>query len=66
MPMLAIFLGGHALILACGWARLALMIGPQAAFDSGVAPFLLGSVLKSILAALAIRIAERWMRERER
>lgn len=57
-PMLAVFLLGHALILALGWTRLAIMIGPAQAFASGVEPFLLGSLLKSFLAVLAIKVAE--------
>ncbi len=50
LPMFAVFLIGHALILALGWARLALMADPLAAWESGVAPFVIGGVLKSVLA----------------
>lgn len=62
-PMFAVFLAGHALILSCGWALLATMIGPEAAFASGVAPFALGSLLKSFLAVAVVRLAEPRMRE---
>ncbi len=62
IAMTLIFLGGHALILACGRARLAMMIGEQAAWDSGVAPFLLASVLKSVLAVAVVKLAEPWVR----
>lgn len=64
--MMGVFLLGHALILACGWARLSLVIGLQPAWESGVAPFLLGSVLKSLLAAVVIRLVEPWMRSLSR
>jgi len=58
LPMLAAFLLGHALILALGWARLAAMIGAVPAFDAGVAPFLPGSLLKSFLAVIVVKLAE--------
>ena len=45
-------LAGHALILGLGWLRLAGMLRPALAFTSGVAPFLVGGVLKSALAAI--------------
>lgn len=57
-----IFLGGHTLILACGWARLAALAGEQAAWDSGVAPFLPGGILKSVLAVVVVKLAEPWVR----
>lgn len=66
LPMFGVFMLGHAIILGIGWARLAVSIDPQAAFDSGVAPFLLGSVLKSILAVAVIRLAEPWIRSLNR
>jgi biotin transport system substrate-specific component len=58
LPMLAVFLLGHALILAFGWMRLAEMMGAQAAFASGVEPFLFGAVLKSFFAVLVVKLAE--------
>ena len=51
---LAGFLALHAVILFAGWSWLSALIGPQAAFAAGVAPFLLGSLLKSGLAAALI------------
>lgn len=45
------FLALHALILGMGWAWLSAVIGAQAAFASGVAPFLIGAGIKSGLAA---------------
>lgn len=41
----------HAVILGCGWGRLAALVGPEAAFASGVSPFLVGGAAKSIVAA---------------
>lgn len=60
--MLAIFVVGHALILALGWARLSIITSPLAAWDSGVAPFLPGSVIKSIAAVIAVKLMERVIR----
>lgn len=46
---------GSCVILACGWAWLALMFkGSAEAFWAGVAPFLPGDVLKIALAAAAL------------
>ena len=45
------FLALHGLILAMGWAWLATLIGPEAAFTAGVAPFLIGALIKAALAA---------------
>lgn len=56
--MAGVFLVGHAMILSAGWARLAAMIGPTEAWDSGVAPFLPGSVLKSVMAVVVVKLAE--------
>jgi biotin transport system substrate-specific component len=62
LAMLAIFVVGHALILALGWARLSIITSPLAAWDSGVAPFLPGSVIKSIAAVIAVKLMERVIR----
>ncbi|HVI31255.1 biotin transporter BioY [Phenylobacterium sp.] len=48
------FLLGHALILALGWAWLATLVGVGPAFADGVAPFLPGAVVKSLIAALLV------------
>jgi biotin transport system substrate-specific component len=50
-PALGVMMGGHALILALGWARLSLVLGPGPAFRDGVAPFLVGGALKAAVAA---------------
>ncbi|MBO9501849.1 biotin transporter BioY [Brevundimonas sp. A19_0] len=50
---LGLGLVGHVLILAPGWAGLALRLGPAAALSAGVVPFLWGMVVKSAIVALA-------------
>ncbi|MEM5518461.1 biotin transporter BioY [Henriciella sp. AS95] len=47
----AAFIGLHGLILGMGWAWLSTLIGAEAAFMSGVAPFLVGGLIKSALGA---------------
>ncbi len=49
-----VMLAGHALCIAVGAAWLACLLGVEKAWLFGVAPFLLGSVLKSALAALTV------------
>jgi biotin transport system substrate-specific component len=46
---------GNALILIMGWAWLAHMIGGEKAFWAGVAPFVLGAVVKSALGAAILK-----------
>ena len=41
----------HAAILLLGWVRLIPIAGAGAAFSTGVSPFLLGGIVKSVLAA---------------
>jgi biotin transport system substrate-specific component len=63
----ALFLGAvvaHAVILGLGWARLALMVGAGAAFAGGVAPFVIGGVAKSAVAAAVVRVGKRTRLER--
>lgn len=52
-------LAGNVACLALGGAWLAAMIGAEAAWIHGVAPFLVGAVLKSILAAAALALLQR-------
>lgn len=54
-----VMLAGNALCLAVGGAWLAGMIGLEKAWIFGVAPFILGGVLKSALAAATIEILRR-------
>jgi biotin transport system substrate-specific component len=42
----------HLVILGLGWGRLSVLLGVGAAWSAGVAPFLVGGVAKSLLAAL--------------
>jgi len=51
---LAGFLSLHGMILFAGWSWLTALIGPQAAFATGVAPFMIGALIKSGLAAALI------------
>lgn len=55
--LILLFLGAHAFILALGWAWLAVRIGAGPAWSGGVAPFLPGALLKSLLAAAVVRPA---------
>jgi biotin transport system substrate-specific component len=51
----AAMLLGSLVILAVGWAWLAVLLGSaRAAFVAGVAPFIIGDVVKIILAAAAL------------
>lgn len=51
-PALMVMLVGHAVILGLGWARLAWVMGATDAYTQGVAPFVVGGVVKSVLAAI--------------
>lgn len=42
----------HGVILLLGWVRLGALVGPVEAFETGVEPFVLGGVAKSVAAAL--------------
>ena len=59
VAMTGLFVLGHVLILGLGWARLALMVGAGDAWEGGVAPFLLGALVKSVLAVAAVKLIER-------
>lgn len=48
---------GIATIYLCGWAWLAVLIGPQAAFATGVLPFIAGDIVKIALAGLMLPVA---------
>jgi biotin transport system substrate-specific component len=60
-PVLAFLaaLAGNVACLALGGAWLAAMIGAEAAWIHGVAPFLVGAVLKSVLGAAALALLSR-------
>ncbi|MFQ5412540.1 MAG: biotin transporter BioY, partial [Phycisphaerae bacterium] len=59
---LGILMTGHTVILACGFAWLLLPVGPSVAVATGVVPFLIGAVLKSLLAAAALPACRKWIR----
>lgn len=48
--------GASALGLALGWVWLAGLLGAEKAWIAGVAPFILGAVLKSALAAAVLKV----------
>ena len=64
-PALGVMICAHALILGLGWARLSLTLGPAQAFWQGVTPFILGGILKSVVAALAVVAVARFTRTRQ-
>ena len=51
LAMIGVMTLGHLVIFAFGYAWLATLIGPVAAYNAGVAPFVLGTVLKIALGA---------------
>ena len=51
---LVVMIVGHVVILSIGWLRLAWSLGPADAFATGVAPFLLGGLAKSIVAGVVV------------
>ncbi len=56
--MLVAASAGHALILACGWAWLAFVLGSaERAWAVGVAPFWAATVVKTLLAAGCVPLA---------
>ncbi len=60
---LVVMILGHVVILTLGWLRLAWSLGPSEAFATGVAPFLLGGLAKSILAGVLVGAAPRQIRD---
>ncbi len=52
-----VMLGAHALILLLGGGVLAVRIGPASSWSHGIAPFLLGALVKSAAATLLLRVA---------
>lgn len=57
LPLTASFLLAHAVILLLGFAWLASGLGAKAAFVGGVAPFLVGAFLKTLLAVATVKLA---------
>ena len=60
-PVVAIaaMLAGHALILGVGATLLAARVGFVAAWFNGVAPFVVGGLVKSVVAAVVVLVAAR-------
>ncbi len=56
--LLAAMVAAHAVILLLGGGRLAMFLGPQAAWTRGIAPFLIGAILKSLIAVPIVQ----WLR----
>ncbi len=65
LPCAISMLVGHAVITTTGWAWLAASVGPGPAYAQGVAPFLVGGVLKSLVGAVVVVFALRWRPIRE-
>ncbi len=57
VALLAIMAGAHIVIFAFGVLQLQLFVGWAQAWTGGVAPFLIGSIIKSVAAAATIRAA---------
>ena len=54
-----LFIAGHAIVLAVGWAGLASFMSPRPAFENGILPLLPGAAVKSLAAALTVRLVSR-------
>jgi biotin transport system substrate-specific component len=61
LPSLAAMTLGHLIILACGVAWLAVAMGLDKAIAVGLSPFILATVVKTILAGLSLPLAWRCM-----
>lgn len=59
IALTALFLAGHVIVLAVGWAGLAAFMSPKSALMDGVVPFLPGAAAKSLAAALTVRLVSR-------
>jgi len=62
-PTFVATIGAHVVILALGWMRLALTLGAVPAFTAGVEPFVLGGILKSLVATGIILLVPRLVGE---
>ena len=51
---------GHALIIGCGVAWLAVTLGWERAIAVGLAPFLWGTVFKTVLVAVTLPVGAKW------
>ena len=55
----AVFLGGHVIVLAVGWSGMISFMSPASAFEYGILPFIPGALIKSIAAAITLRLFSR-------
>ncbi len=55
--LLAAMALSHVVIFALGFAWLAILIGPEKAFTLGVAPFVLATIVKTLLACALVGVA---------
>jgi biotin transport system substrate-specific component len=61
--LLGVMLLAHAVIFAFGVLQLQLFVGWAAAWTSGVAPFIVGTIIKTIAAAATVRAAAPLLRQ---
>jgi biotin transport system substrate-specific component len=54
-----LFLAGHVIVLAMGWSGMISIMSPASAFEYGILPFIPGAVIKSVAAALTLRLFAR-------
>lgn len=59
VSLTALFVAGHLIVLAVGWAGLASFMSPGPAFESAILPLLPGAALKSLAAAATVRMLAR-------
>jgi biotin transport system substrate-specific component len=59
VPCLLAMAAAHVVILACGAAWLAVGMGWERAYAAGVAPFMLATIVKTILAGVTLPLAWR-------
>lgn len=57
LSLLGLMLLGHIVILALGALQLQLFVGWSQAWASGVAPFVVGTIIKTVAAAATVRAA---------
>jgi len=63
LTAVAAMLLGNAMIYAGGMAWLSLLIGPKAAVLTGLVPFVIGDVVKIVLAALTLPVGWKLLRK---
>ncbi|MDP1836772.1 MAG: biotin transporter BioY [Chlamydiales bacterium] len=62
-PLLAfVYLcAGYAIILACGWAWLSVLVGPVHAMVMGVLPFIINEMLKAVMIVATLPAIRRYL-----